>query len=95
MVVNSMGIISCHAESRQNLIFTCMIIDILSYRHLHLITFNLNQLLVFKAKLLPSKRFQLYPGELNPSSKATLYGENMSGENVSLVQCVPECVPRL
>ena len=55
VVVNSMGIISCHAESRQNLIFACIIMDILSYRHLQLITFrNLNQLLVFKASLLPS-----------------------------------------
>ena len=52
MVVNSMGIISCHAESRQNLIFACIIMDILSYRHLHLITFNLNQLLVFKAPFI-------------------------------------------
>ena len=53
------------------------LVDILSYRHLHLITFNLNQRLAFKAKLLPSKRFQLYPGDLNPSCKAPLYGENM------------------
>ena len=52
MVVNSMGIMSCHAESRQNLIFACIIMDILSYRHLHLITFNLNQLLVFKAPFI-------------------------------------------
>ena len=32
---------------------------------------------------------------MNPSSKAPLYGENMSGENVSLVEYVPECVPSL
>ena len=74
--------------SLARILYLHALMGMLSYRHLHLITFNLNQLLVFKVKLLPSKRFQLYPGELNPSSKAPLYGENMSGENVSLTRSV-------
>ena len=69
MVVNSMGIISCDMPSPVRILYLHALMAILSYRHLHLIAFNLNQLLVFKAKLLPSKRFQLYPGELNPSSR--------------------------
>ena len=87
MVVNSRELYRAK-QSLVRILYLHALMDILSYRHLHLITLNLNQLLVFKAKLLSSKRFQLYPRELNPSSKAPLYGENMSGENVSLSRSV-------